>query len=150
MARKKRSPLVFGILLVVVAAIVGIELASLLVASPPPSEPVTISCTAAGITCASLEIDSANLTASSSGNGTLSIRLTNNSTGTDTNSSEITFYIESEELAQTAGILDNQTETYVLSVSPFFGVVAGESYSVSAVTVIGGETLTRNVTVSAK
>lgn len=148
----KNNSIAFGVLLIVVAAIVGLELAGTLVTTPPPTVPVSITCTISGITCGSFEIDSANLTipASSNANGTLSIALTNTSTGTDVNSTAITYFINSEELGQSQGIADNQTVTYVLQVPQLYGIVSGESYMITAETIIGGATLTQNITTIAK
>jgi hypothetical protein len=147
----KSNSIVFGLLLIVVAIIVGVELAGTLITTPPPTVPVTISCTLPGITCGSFRINSANLTASTSNsNGTLSISLTNTSTGSDVNSSTITYFINSEELAQSAGLGDNQTTTYLLQVPPIFGIVAGNNYMITAETIIGGSTISQNDTVIAK
>jgi len=146
----KNKSIIFGVLLIVVAAIVGVELAGTLITSPPPTVPVTISCTLPGITCASFKIDSANLTAASNVNATLSITLTNTSTGTNTNSTVVTYFIENIELAQSHGIADNQTEVYVLQVPQLYGIVSGNSYTITAQTIIGGQTLSQNITVVAK
>ena len=146
----KNKSIIFGVLLIVVAAIVGVELAGTLITSPPPTVPVTISCTLPGITCASFKIDSANLTAASNVNATLSITLTNTSTGTNTNSTVVTYFIENIELAQSHGIADNQTEVYVLQVPQLYGIVSGNGYTITAQTIIGGQTLSQNITVVAK
>lgn len=145
----KNNSIAYGVLLIIVAAVVGIELAGTLITTPPPATTqITIACTAPGITCGSFKIDSANLTVSSSpsANGTLSIALTNTSTGTNTNSTAITYFINSEELTQSQGLSVNQTETYVLQVPPLYGIVLGESYTITAETTIGGATLTQNIT----
>jgi len=147
----KNKSIIFGLLLIVVAAIVGVELAGTLITSPPPTVPVTISCTLPGITCASFKIDSANLTAAASDvNATLSITLTNTSTGSNTNSTAVTYFIENIELAQSHGVADNQTEVYVLQVPQLYGIVSGNSYTITAQTIIGGQTLSQNITVVAK
>ncbi|HVB12012.1 MAG TPA: hypothetical protein VNE86_02680 [Nitrososphaerales archaeon] len=147
----KNKSIIFGLLLIVVAAIVGVELAGTLITSPPPTVPVTISCTLPGITCASFKIDSANLTAAASDvNATLSITWTNTSTGSNTNSTAVTYFIENIELAQSHGVADNQTEVYVLQVPQLYGIVSGNSYTITAQTIIGGQTLSQNITVVAK
>ncbi|MHB1868070.1 MAG: hypothetical protein ACYCPP_03900 [Nitrososphaerales archaeon] len=148
----KNNTIIFGVLLIVVAAIVGVELAGTLITAPPLTAPVTISCTLPGITCASFKIDSANLTAATSlkTNATLSITLTNTSTGSNTNSTAVTYFIENIELAQSHGVADNQTEVYVLQVPQLYGIVSGSSYTITAQTIIGGQTLSQNITVVAK
>lgn len=148
----RRFSIAFGLLLIVLAAIVGIEIAGSLVTTPPPTVPITISCTLPGITCGSFKIDSANLTigTSSNANGTLSISLTNTSSGADGNSTTVTYFINSEELGQSQGVPDNQTVTYVLQVPPLYGLVSGQSYVISAETMIGGSTLMQNITTVAK
>ena len=148
----KNNSIIFGGLLIVVAAIVGVELAGTLITASPPAVPVTISCTLPGITCGSFKIDSANLTVptTSNANGTLSVALTNTSTGTNVSSTAITYFINSVELTQWSGILDNQTVTYAFQVPPLYGIVSGESYMITAETIIGGATLTQNITTVAK
>lgn len=148
----RRFSIAFGLLLIVLAAIVGIEIAGSLVTTPPPTVPITISCTLPGITCGSFKIDSANLTigTSSNANGTLSISLTNTSSGADGNSTTVTYFINSEELGQSQGVPDNQTVTYVLQVPPLYGLVSEQSYVISAETIIGGSTLMQNITTVAK
>lgn len=128
------------------------ELAGTLITTPPSTVPITISCTLPGITCGSFRIDSANLTApaSSNTNGTLSIALTNTSTGTNVNSSTITYFINSVELTQSQGITTNQTVTYIFQVPQLYGLVSGESYTITTETIIGGATLTQNITAVAK
>jgi hypothetical protein len=147
-----KNSIVYGILLIIVAGVVGIELAGVLITTPPPATPITISCTLPGITCGNFKIDSANLTlpSSSDSNGTLSITLTNTSTGSDANSTALTYFINSVELGQSQGIATNQTATYVLQVPPLYGIVSGGIYTITAETTIGGATLTQNITTIAR
>lgn len=148
----RNNSILYGLLLIVIAAVVGVELAGILITTPPPVTPVTISCSLPGITCGSFKIDSANITTSQSpnSNGTLSIALTNTSTGTNANSTSITYFINSVELGQTQGISVNQTAAYVLQIPPLYGIVSGGSYTITAETTIGGATLTQNITAVAK